>query len=97
VDGLEIPAMLNKNKDSIPLHVLNTGGKTITIAKGTKLGSVTEAAEMVEEDKDKVPSISRVINLKQDDSARSKKPGLSSTKDNLPVHLIFRLFFPRMT
>jgi hypothetical protein len=42
MDGLEIPAILNRNKGSILLHVLSTSGKTITIVKGTKLGSVTE-------------------------------------------------------
>jgi hypothetical protein len=49
MEGLEIPVVLTKDRGSFLLHVLNTTDKTITIPKGTRLGSVTEAAEILKE------------------------------------------------
>jgi O-acetyl-ADP-ribose deacetylase (regulator of RNase III)/transposase InsO family protein len=49
IEGLQFPAVLTKNKDVIPLHVINLTECCVTIPAFTTIGTVTEAMEIVEE------------------------------------------------
>ena len=84
IDGLEIPAVLAKNGSEITLSVLNLTSRTLTLPAGTKLGTVTEAVEMIESE-----AITKSVNQVTTDSNSSEDQlkDLSSVKAKIPEHL----------
>jgi hypothetical protein len=83
IDGLEIPAILARNGADITLHVINLSNHILTVPAKTKLGTVTEAVEVVQ------PASPPVINQVTTDTDLQNVPAqdLSSVKTKMPEHL----------